>query len=153
VYLNEYLKTNLASKVIICGNVATKLTGLEDDVCLWMTSPTEGIPGTTVLVVGSEDAICKQLYTIAFATKWSIVDIEDPTKFTPRVLLGTSGCIGTGLDSSDVHLMLRLGLPTNLLHLVQEMGRCGRSSNSNSDDDSTTTSNFYHVMFTLQDYV
>ena len=73
---------------------------------MWMTSPTDGFSGTTALVVGSEDAIRKQLYTIAFTKKWSTADIEDPSKFTPRVLLGTSGCIGTGLDCDDVTLMV-----------------------------------------------
>lgn len=151
VYLHQYLKNHIMSKAIICGNVATKLSGLEDDVRMWMTSPTEGYPGTTVLVVGNEDAIRKQLYTIAFTTKWTTHDIEDQKKFTPRVLLGTSGCIGTGLDCDDVHLMVRLGLPTSLLHLIQEMGRCGRKSNYEEGD--ATPLNLYHVMFTLQDYV
>ena len=151
VYLRKYLKPTITSKAIICGNVASKLVGLEEDVRMWMTSPTDGFSGTTALVVGSEDAIRKQLYTIAFTKKWSTADIEDPSKFTPRVLLGTSGCIGTGLDCDDVTLMVRLGLPTSLLHLIQEMGRCGRKRNT--IDGLATTMNCYHVMFTLNDYV
>ena len=150
-YLKQYLRDNITWKAIICGNVAKKLIPLQDDVRMWMTSPTEGFPGTTVLVVGSEDAIRKQLYTIAFTKKSTIDDIKDASKFTPRVLLGTSGCIGTGLDCDDVHLMLRLGLPTSLLHLIQEMGRCGR--NSNVIEPLGTLPNCYHVMFTLYDYV
>ena len=52
----------------------------------------------------------------------SIDEIEDAPKFTPCVLLGSSGCTGTGLDSDDVNLILRLGLPTSAMHLIQEMG-------------------------------
>jgi hypothetical protein len=116
-----------------------------------MTSPRDGFAGTTVLVVGSEDAIRKQLYTIAFTKKSSIEDIKDTSKFTPRVLLGTSGCIGTGLDGKDVYLVICRGLPTSLLHLIQEMGHCGRNSSMNSGIQSLP--NCYHVMFTIHDYV
>ena len=150
-YLKQYLRHNITWKAIICGNVANKLQALQDDVRMWMTSPTEGFAGTTVLVVGSEDAIRKQLYTIAFTKKSSKEEIEDTSKFTPRVLLGTSGCIGTGLDSDDVHLMVRLGLPTSILHLIQEMGRCGR--NLSTIDPLDTLRNCYYVMYTLHDYV
>ena len=151
IYLKAYLKNDIKGKAIICGNVAKRLTGLEDDVRILMTSPIDGFPGTTVLVIGSEDSIRKQLYTLAFTKTWSTSEIEDSSIFTPRVLLGTSGCIGTGIDCDDVHLMLRLGLPTSLLHLIQEMGRCGRSINALEDGQSKK--NCYHVMFTLQDFV
>ena len=150
-YLKKYLTHDISWKAIICGNVAKKLSTLQDDVRIWMTSPSDGFAGTTVLVVGTEDAIRKQLYTIAFTKKSSTEDIEDSSKFTPRVLLGTSGCIGTGLDSDDVHLMIRLGLPTSTLHLIQEMGRCGRNCHDNNEILDTGT-NCYHVMFTIYDY-
>ena len=152
VFLKQYLKDNIKAKAIVCGNVAKRLIGIEDDIRMLMTSPIDGFAGTTVLVVGSEDVIRKQLYTLAFTKRWSNADIEDSSKFTPRVLIGTSGCIGTGLDCDDVHLMLRLGLPTSLLHLIQEMGRCGRKKDD-MDGQGTSSKNTYHVMFTLQDFV
>ena len=131
------MKDNITFKAIVYGNVARRLTGLEDDVRMWMSSPIDGFVGITVLVIGSEDIISK--------------DIEDDTKFTPRVLLGTLECIGTGIDCDDAYLMIRLGLPTSLLHLIQEMGRCGR--NKNYINTQQIHNNCYHVMFTLQEFV
>ena len=46
-YLKLYLKNKITSKAIVCGNVAKRLIGLEDDVRMWMTSPIDGFPGTT----------------------------------------------------------------------------------------------------------
>ena len=102
--------------------------------------------------MGSEDAICKQLYALAFTKTWANSEIEDSSKFTPRVLLGTSGCVGTGVDCDDVHLMLRLGMPTSVLHLIQEMGRCGRKRR-NALELGGMNDNCYHVMHALQDFV
>ena len=47
-------------------------------------------------------------------------------------MLGTSGCIGAGLDCDDVHLVCRIGLATSVLNLIQEMGRCEREGNNAS---------------------
>ena len=65
-YLKLYLKNKISSKAIVCGNVAKRLIGFEDDVHMWITSPIDRFLGTTVLVIGSKDAISKQLYTLAF---------------------------------------------------------------------------------------
>ena len=114
-----------------------------------MTCPNDGYVGTTALVVGKEDVVRKLLYTVAFTTTWSIEDINDTSKFTPRVLLGTAGCIGAGLDSNDVHLVQRVGMPTSRLNLIQEMGRCGRSITGEYKD----ITNCYHVIYNLKDFV
>ena len=49
-----------------------------------------------------------------------------------------------------MHLVIRLGLPTSILHLIQEMGRCGRERNMNALQNNDDC---YHVMFTLQEFV
>ena len=115
-----------------------------------MISPIDSFEGTTVLVIRSEDTISKQLYTLAFTKTWSRSDIEDSSKFTPRILLGTSGCIGTRIDCDDVHLVIYLGLPTSILHFMQEMGRYGRNHNIELQQ---TNIDCYHVIFALEEFI
>ena len=50
------------------------------------------------------------------------------------MLIATSGCIGAGLDCSDVVLVLRDGFLTSMIDLIQEMGCCGRSRPTNNDN-------------------
>ena len=52
--------------------------------------------------------------------------LVDTNQFLPRILLATAGCIGAGLDCSDVYSVCRLGFPISIINMVQEMGRCGR---------------------------
>ena len=125
--LHSYLSCNIKAKAIICGNVAKSLIAIQDEVRLWMTDPSSIIHGTTALVIGSEDTVWKKLYTVQFTSSFSNEEIEDPTVFTPRILIGTSGCIGAGIDCDDISLVARLGMPTSLMHLIQEIGRCGRN--------------------------
>ena len=144
-----FLKNNIKSKAVVCSNTAKKVTELQEDVRHWMTCPTDGYVGTTALVVGKEDVVRKLLYTVAFTKTWSVDDINNSTKFTPRVLLGTAGCIGAGLDNNDVHLVQRVGMPTSRLNLIQEMGRCGRKTNG----EYLGIHNCYHVIYNLKDFV
>jgi hypothetical protein len=55
-------------------------------------------------------------------------------KYYPRILVATSGCIGAGLDSSDVYTVVRDGFPSSILDFIQEMGRCGRSRHTMIDE-------------------
>ena len=142
------MSCNNKAKGIICGNVAKSLIAIQDEVRLWMTNPSSKIHGTTALVIGSEDTVRKQLCTVQFTSSFSNEEIEDPTVFTPRILIGTSGCIGAGIDCDDISLVARLGMPTSLMHLIQEMGRCGR----NASGEYENTLNCYHVIFTLKDF-
>ena len=147
--LHQFLKTDIKSKAVICANTAKKVTELQDDVRRWMTCPQEGYVGTTALVVGKEDVVRKLLCTAAFTKLWSTEDIINSSQFTPRVLLGTAGCIGAGLDSDDVHLVQRIGMPTSRLNLIQEMGRCGRKTTG----EFINNTNWYHVIYNLKDFV
>ena len=61
-------------------------------------------------------------------------------------MLGTPGCIGAGLDCSYVDLVCRVGLPTSIIHFIQEMGRCRRCINNAND-------NVFTIIFHLNDYV
>ena len=82
----------------------------------------------------------------------SIEEVDDPeslvnsNKFCPRVLLATAGSIGTGLDSPDVFAVVRMGFPTSIFEMTQELGRFGRGRTG------TVTDHFY-VMLSCQDFV
>ena len=114
-----------------------------------MTCPNDGYVGTTALVWVKEYVVRKFLQTVAFTTTWSIEDINDVSKFDPRVLLGTAGCIGARLDSNDVYLAQRIGIPTIMLNLIKEMGRCGRSTTRKHKD----VTNVYHFVWNLKEFV
>ena len=116
------MSSNIKAKAIICGNVAKSLIAIQDEVRLWMTNPLSIIHGTTALVIGSEDTVRKQLHTVEFTSSFSNEQIEDPAVFTPRILIGTSGCIGACIDCDDISLVARLGIPASLMYLIQEMG-------------------------------
>ena len=88
------MSEDVFSKAIICGNIAKYLSALQDDVRIWMTDPKTYMHGVTTLVVGSEDTIRKKLYTVEFTKRFEEKDIVDRDVFTPRILIGTSGCIG-----------------------------------------------------------
>ena len=105
------------------------------------------IKGDTVSVVGSHSPELKQGYTTLFTnTVYESIESYDDNKLCPRFLLGTPGCIGAGLDCVNVTLVSRLGLPTSIIHLIQEMGRCGRK------DSTDSSKNEYCILFQLSDY-
>ena len=67
-----------------------------------------------------------------------------------RFLLATAGCIGAGLDTDKVYLVLWDGFPISILDLVQEdMGWCGRGRSNNGENPSEK----YHIMATLPNYI
>ena len=82
--------------------------------------------GTTAHIVGSEDSIRKKLHPVQFARHFEEICIKDENIFAPIVLTYTSGCAGSGFDCSDTALVSRLGVPTRIINITQEMGRCGR---------------------------
>ena len=73
----------------------------------------------------------------------------DKNAFYPRILLATAGCIGAGLDSADVYTVIRVGFPSGILDMVQEIGRCGCGRITTS---GTHTDNF-HLLLSLEDFV
>ena len=73
----------------------------------------------------------------------------DKNEFYPMILLATAGCIGAGLDSPDAYSVSRIGFPSSITDMVQEMGRCGRGrfSTIGSSVDSM------NLCLSLDDYV
>ena len=68
--------------------------------------------------------------------------------FFPRILIVTAGSIGDGLDTMDVHSVVRGGYPTSILEILQEIGRCRRGI-TNSDDNVT---DHFHLLLTCYDF-
>ena len=84
-----------------------------------MASITYGFPRNVVLVAGSEYYAMKQLRTLTFTKSWSTADIESSSTFILCVLTCEPWHIRTSFDCDNARLILRLGLPASLLHLVQ----------------------------------
>ena len=66
-------------------------------------------------------------------------------------MIGTTGCIGAGLDCPDVHYILRMGPPTSIISFIQEMGRCGRISHL--EEIEQHFNNSFQIVFSFKDYV
>jgi hypothetical protein len=113
------------------------------------------IDGKSVLVVGDVEQELKYVYTIAFTGKKNRnnnSNKDNGCTFKPRFLFGTSGCIGAGLDSDEVHLVIRLGMPTSLIDLIQEMGQCGWQKD-NVKLNNQNLDSFKIYLFCLTDYI
>ena len=94
----------------------------------------------------------KMSYTTAFTnTNLDVALPNTNNMLQPRILIGTTGCIGAGLDCKDVHYILRMGTPSSIIGLIQEMGRCGR--NVHSTESNTTIKNSIDIVFNIKDYI
>ena len=150
--LSNIIKPHIHSKAIICSNSATSLQQLQLRLDDWLDT-VDDFKGDTVLVIGDQETELKLAYTVAFTSKLSDRNILDDTVFYPRFMLGTSGCIGAGLDCDDVHLVCRIGLSTSILNLIQETGRCGRKSREEDDVQQEYAQDTMTIIFTLSDFV
>ena len=45
--------------------------------------------------------------------------------FYPMILLATMGSIVSGLDSPDIYAVYRVGFPTSVFEMAQDLGQCG----------------------------
>ena len=145
--INEKLQRDIKNKHIIISSTAQKVNEMQQKLDSWLDKNNH-IKGDTVTVIGSHSPELKQGYTTLFTnTVFNTIDDYSENNLCPRFLMGTPGCIGAGLDCSSVTLVSRLGLPTSIIHFIQEMGRCGRDvSNQNAINE-------YSIIFQLSDYV
>ena len=152
--MKEYLITHLASnsthKAIIVTNTALRASQCKNELNNWLDTHNK-LHGDCVLVVGDRDPELKFAYTTAFTNNTFDSTIPNTSNaLQPRFLIGTSGCIGAGLDCSDVHLVMRLGLSTNITNFIQEMGQCGRIPN---DSPLSSYSDHFNIVFSIQDFL
>ena len=139
--LSSLIKRDISEKINKKGYLDTKKLDLYID-------NEKDIFGDTVLVIGSHDMELKFAYTTHFTNTMFSTNADYQSKsLCGKILIGTPGCIGSGLDSSAVSTVYRIGLPTNIINFIQEMGQCGRQ------DNLSTTFNFFELTFHIEDYV
>ena len=118
---------------------------LKESINSWLSTSLT-FPGDTVLIVGDMESDLKYAYTKAFTTI-SYPECLDEV-FYPRILLGTPGCIGVGIDCEYVSCVFRIGQSSSILDFVQELGRCDRRDSSQSSNKD-----LFFVTITLKEYV
>jgi superfamily II DNA or RNA helicase len=146
--IQSCLLTSNKNKCIVYTSTAAKAQSYKNKTDDWLDS-INTIPGDTGIVVGDQETELKHAYSTEFTTTNTEHAILDERKYTPRILFGTSGCIGAGLDSNDVKLVFRIGMPTSILNFIQEMGRCGRLKEQNISQNK----NIFDLNFNLHDFV
>lgn len=148
--LLQSVQHSIVNKCIIITNTAKRALECKESLDSWLDSK-ETIKGDSIVVVGNQQTELKFAFTTAFTnTPFNGNDPNLNNDIQPRFLIGTSGCIGAGLDAMDVHLVMRIGLSPSLIDFVQEMGRCGRLV---SNDNNTTSSDLFSIVFSIHDYV
>ena len=150
--LESTLSGNLNKKAIVYTNTAACLEQLRSDLELWMDMQ-DNIQGDVLIIQGDLQPEVKfvsaQQFTRHIADPQVLLDRNE---YYPRILLATAGCIGAGLDSADVYSVIRVGFPSGILDMVQELGRCGRGRITASGAGGAHTDDFY-LLLSLDDYV
>lgn len=145
----DTLKNNSKKKCIIYTNTAEKVQEVQKEIDYFLDVE-EKISGDTLAIFGKLDSEVKFISVKEFTKiRDNYDEIIKNGSYFPRVLVATSSCIGAGLDSSDIYSVIRLGFPTSIIDLVQEMGRCGRKRKYRGNNGSDT----YLLLLTLSDYV
>jgi superfamily II DNA helicase RecQ len=148
--LKDHLSINLNSKAIIYSSVARSTEKIQDTLDVWLDDPLN-IDGDTILINGDLEPEWKFVCTQCFT---QIVEhpnqLLEENVYFPRILVATSGCIGAGLDSPDVDLVIRDGFPSSLLDLIQEMGRCGRGQCQSTNDKKP---GHFHMIVNIDSFI
>jgi hypothetical protein len=145
------MTSNKENEATICGYVAKQLETLKPKLDAWLDSVNE-IVGDSCLVIDNQECELKFAYTVAFTdTEMLQTDIEDI--FYPRFLLGTSVCIGAGIDCSNVKHVMRIGMPMSIINFIQEMGHLGREQGRVEDTSNNKIQDDITLIITLYDYV
>ena len=59
------------------------------------------------------------------------------------ILITTSVSICTGLDYTNVHLVIRTGFSTSVFEIIQEMERCGRRREQKVTNEDFRNANYF----------
>ena len=134
--LEQNLKDKPTHKAIVITNVANKASQCQESIDSWLDIENK-IKGDTILIIGDQEAELKFAYTSLFTNEDYDARVSATENILrPRILIGTSGCIGAGLDCSNVHYIYRFGNPPSIIDFIQEMGRCGRNTHRQADVDT-----------------
>ena len=92
-----------------------------------------------ITLVGTMTKEEKSFYTNIFLSQ------TQNNKYNLHILCATSGVGNTGINSSQIGVVYRLGMPENITNLFQEKGRAGRYDNALPSD------NRYLLCFSIED--
>ena len=151
-HLKQYVlsTTDNNYKAIVCQNVASSLKKLQEELIIHNID--NNYIGDVVIVEGKLHTELKGEITKSFTG--CINDVEsltnDDDRFYARILLGTTGCIGAGLDCDDVRLVIRNGVPNSIVNFIQEIGRCGR--NRECLNQNNTASDHCVLLYNVEDF-
>jgi superfamily II DNA helicase RecQ len=152
--LKQYLVGNDTNKAIIYSNISSQVTSMREKLDIWLDSP-DSFDGDTISINGDLPSEWKLISSQLFTNEYHSNHIEqeiDNNVFSPRILLATSGCIGAGLDCSQVVLVLRDGFPTSMVDFIQEMGRCGRSRVNDNNEECIQSTDCFHLILSLNSF-
>ncbi len=140
-------------KAIVYSSVAKSTEQIQTEIDGWLNIPSVEIVGDTILINGLLEADWKFISTQHFSTYLpSDEDLpHNSNTFFPRILVATSGCIGAGLDCHHVNTVIREGVPSSILDLIQEMGRCGRGNRS-SNEEGTNDKNIFQLILNVESF-
>ena len=143
------LSSDLIKKSIVYTNTAKEAESIQEKIDILIDQ--ESIfEGDTILIKGDLESDMKRVNAERFTEEvYNPDEILENNDFYPRVLIATSSCIGAGLDSSAVYSVLRIGFPTSLINMIQEMGRCGRGRTN----DGSSPTDLFSLCIKLNDYV
>ena len=149
--LKKYLIDDDNNKAIIYSNVSNQVTIMREKIDSWLDTP-QSLEGDTLIINGELPSEWKLISSQLFTNELTNISEQIlKNEYVPRILLATSGCIGAGLDSKYVVLVLRDGFPTSMIDLIQEMGRCGRSWNESIENDISIMDAF-HLIISLPSF-
>ena len=129
--LANTLSSDLMKRAIVYTNTASEAESIQEKIDVMLDNETI-FEGDTILIKGDLETELKQVNAERFTEEIHNGDeLIEENEFYPYVLIATSSCIGAGLDSSLVYSVLRVGFPTSLINMIQEMGWCGRGRVNN----------------------
>ena len=154
--LHNVLSTNNFKKAIIYSNSAKSIKIIQEKIDLWLDGNETNINGDTMMINGDINAEQKFVNAKLFTKNLRDVSNNELNDliYCPRILCAMSACIGAGLDSSQVYLVFRDGLPPSIIDFAQEMGRCGRRplSTINLGHGDRNNVDMFYLVITIESY-
>ena len=145
--LNEYLVGNVSKKGIVYSNTASGVAKAKHELDTWLDM-NRTFDGDVISIVGKQHFKLKSAKATSFTKVANANELMEQDKLYPRVLAATSSCIGAGLDSNEVCVVIKQGMPSSKMEMVQEMGRCGRKARVDVERRDE-----YMFMLQLEDYM
>ena len=145
--LKRYLAGNVSKKGIVYSSTDSGAAKAKKELDTWLDMD-RVFDGDVILIVGKQHFKLKVEKVTSFTKSVNADELIKQDKLYPRVIAATSNFIGAGVDSNDVCIVKKLGMPSSKIEWMQEMGRCGRV-----DGEDITRHDEYMLMLQLENYV